>query len=191
MPRDTVFFQFFFLGGILEGFKILNFRKRILKLRNLKFDLEKNSLLASKIAQKIGKKIVVIYATSKTEFFGYHLKTFLEEDALTFTSLQKLPEALHNNFLTLKFFNKEKIFVIFLKAFDDFPFNKKIITLMAQEFQKWGLNFKEIFLKEKDKLKRAFFQIIFNTLIALNLKELKKINSNYQRNFLKQFKAKI
>ena len=134
--------------------------------------------------------MVLIYSTKKNSHLGYDLKLRLEENALTPAFDGILPEAAHNDLATLKFFS-DQLFVIFLESIDDFKKNKKIIKLIGENLKRWHLDFKIISLKEKNPIKRYFSQIILNTLISLNLKKLKKIDSNFQIKFLSEFKKMV
>ena len=185
LPRQTIFYQFFILGEILEKAKVANFWQKIPK-----FDLRYNLTLSKKIAKRISKKIVLIYSTKKNSHLSYDLKLRLEENALTPAFDGILPEATHNDLAALKFFS-DRLFVIFLKSIDDFKKNKKIIKIIGENLKKWHLDFEVISLKEKNPIKRYFSQVILNTLISLNLKKIKKIDQNFQIKFLSEFKKKV
>ena len=185
LPRNTVFFQFFVLGEILEKVKVIEFWKKIPKFK-LKVDFS----LAQNLAQRIGEKMVLIFSSQKNQFLGYDLKIRLEEDALTPSFQAILPEATHNTLAALKDFSS-KIFPIFLISKDDLKQNQKVAKLTIQALKNFGYDLEEIFLEEKNPIKRIFSQIAFNVTLSLSLKEIKKIDPQFQKKFLKEFKKKV
>ncbi len=183
-PRFSLGEQFYILYGILEKLSIAT--KKLPDLSKIKTKDLINE--AKKISTGFKKnEIILIYSLKTNSFLAYDLKIRLNEDAKNMAFSNHLPEAVHNEFLSL-LPNKNKTKLIFILGEKKCLF-KKHIKAIFEELKKNKIPFKEIRLKGKN-IRQYFNQIIFN--ISFSYFITKKNNQDLLENsFLKDIKKRF
>lgn len=160
-PRLAVGYMFGALAAILEksGFaenlsqKILAGAKKIRPIESEKY--------GRALAEKIGGKIPIIYASSDYGSLAYNWKIQLNESAKTPAFCNFFPELNHNEMLGFNFKEyADKFHILILKSDKEHPRIAKRVNLTAELLRKKGILLDIVSLTGKSN-----FEKIFNALI--------------------------
>ncbi len=183
-PRFSLWQQLFLLLAIFKELKLI---EKEIKIPSL--EIEGIIKKAKKISRNFSGKIILIYSSIKNSFLAYHLKIHLNEDGKFLAFSNCLPEAVHNEFLSLPK-NKKEVGLIFLEEDEKNPLFKKHLqaifkNLQAENIRFWQINFGRKNLE--NYLKQTTFNAVFSFYLAKKNKEnilansfLRKIKKDFQ-----------
>ena len=153
-PRQATGFCFYAILGLLKNtfpkLKVLNMDKSI--------NTMKNQLLGKELADRLAKKIIMIYTTSNNSHLAYNWKIRLNETSKALAFYNIVPEMCHNEIVS--FDNDFKNFIcIFLNDSNDNPENKKRIKIISQLLKNRNIDYLNINLKGKNVFQKVFQSI--------------------------------
>src|SRR3989344_7599470 len=119
---------------------------------------KKNQLLGKELADRLAKKIIMIYTTSNNSHLAYNWKIRLNETSKALAFYNIVPEMCHNEIVS--FDNDFKNFIcIFLNDSNDNPENKKRIKIISQLLKNRNIDYLNINLKGKNVFQKVFQSI--------------------------------
>ncbi len=181
--------------------------KALLKAMDDEIELYKISALRSllnplvleetgkKIAEKIFKKVPVIYTTERNSFLSYIWKIKFNENSKIPAFASVIPESNHNElegwgdgFQQLNF--QDNFFVLFIKDNKDYIENKKRIKVLAKIMKSKKIDCYDINIKNKNRWEGIFNNIILSDWSSYHLADLYQINPERTKT-IDDFKEKI
>lgn len=151
-PRTALYYSFFTLLRMLEQLGLT--REHSTEVDLLTDYLHKNMLAShgEKLAEKLDKKMPVIYTSEQYEPVGYRWKTQFNENTKILSIHNVLPEANHNELLGYQGLEVDTHTVL-LTMDDDHNRVKKRFSLTKKHIRKQGQTVSEIRLKGKRLVK--------------------------------------
>lgn len=155
-PRMAYAYQFFPMLSILENSNII--KKQEGYIKNLIRLLRKNDnikKLAQQLAEKLYKKIPLIYTSEKLEAVGYKWKINFNENAKILAFNNVFPEFNHNEING--YVNKiGNFYAIIIKDSEECPRIKKRMDIIKGLLKKYGIPATDVLIEGKDDLTRLF-----------------------------------
>ncbi len=165
-PRNSSGYQFFAILKLLSNSKIIEFDKKdfddmIEMLSDFKYFEDK----ARKIASKIGKKLPIIYGTTKLLGAANRFKCDLNENSNRPAYVNLYPEMCHNEILGFEGMDRDKYIIIQLRNSLDHPRNKKRMDI-CEKIMKKNVDIMNIEIKGDSIISKNFYLIYLGNWIS-------------------------
>ena len=174
-PRIALGFQFSALMSMLaDAGTILSQEKEIKELSS-SLDAEQIEKNARDLAEKIGEKTPLIYASESNVQLAYILKIQMNENAKRHAFYNYFPELNHNEMVGYNENAKGKMqkvkdfFVLMLRDKDDHPRIQKRMQLTADIIKKRGFEIEYIDIEGDNMYNKAFNTILFGNWLSYYL----------------------
>lgn len=178
-PRSAMAYSFTQLFYALHGYNLISDSfKDQLKKSVLLLDQEAEHIRAEAfyIAEKLHKKIPVIYAAANYEGVAIRLRQQINENSKMLCWHNVLPEMNHNELVGWTMPN-DKIAVVFFRNEDDYERTQFRMNLTKEIISKYTPHIFEIFSKGDSQLEKSFYLINTGDWISWYLSELRNIDA--------------
>ncbi|HHE65769.1 MAG TPA: bifunctional phosphoglucose/phosphomannose isomerase [Bacteroidetes bacterium] len=186
-PRAALGHLFFAILRMLEDVKLIPNQEVIVKITHLNvsnklkmmaYDVEEKNNTAKQIAQRIVKKIPLIYASNpKFSAVAYRWKCQFNENAKHPAFSHTIPEMNHNEIEAWESPDmNENLLPIFLCDFDEEENYKKRVSVLKDLFTKNHFNFLEVSTDGKQLMSKLFSTILLGDMITYYLAILNRVD---------------
>ena len=165
-PRNSSGYQFFSILKLLSNSGIVEFDQKdfdnmISILKDSAYFEEK----ARKIAKKIGRKLPIIYTTSKLFGAANRFKCDLNENSNIPAYVNLYPEMCHNEILGFEGMDRDNYIILQLRNSLDHPRNKKRMDI-CEEIMRKNVNILNIEAKGDSIISKNFYVIYLGNWIS-------------------------
>jgi glucose/mannose-6-phosphate isomerase len=194
-PRSAIAYSFTQLFYVLHGYKLISdsFKASLKKSVEL-IDHEEEHIMSEAyyIAEKLHKKIPVIYSAANYEGVAIRFRQQINENSKMVCWHNVLPEMNHNELVGWTIPNK-KLAVIFFRNEDDYNRTQARMNLTKQVVSKYTPYIFEVFSKGSSQIEKAFYLIHFGDWVSWYLSEIRDIDATEVNviDFLKGELAKV
>jgi len=194
-PRSAIAYSFTQLFYVLHGYKLISdaFKAPLKKSIEL-IDHEEEHIMSEAyyLAEKLHKKIPVIYSAANYEGVAIRFRQQINENSKMVCWHHVLPEMNHNELVGWTIPNK-KLAVIFFRNEDDYNRTQARMNLTKQVVSKYTPYVFEVFSKGISQLEKTFYLIHFGDWVSWYLSEIRDIDATEVNviDFLKGELAKV
>lgn len=194
-PRSAIAYSFTQLFYVLHGYNLISdaFKAALKKSVEL-IDHEEEHIMSEAyyLAEKLHKKIPVIYSAANYEGVAIRFRQQINENSKMVCWHHVLPEMNHNELVGWTIANK-KLAVIFFRNEDDYNRTQARMNLTKQVVSKYTPYVFEVFSKGASQLEKTFYLIHFGDWVSWYLSEIRDIDATEVNviDFLKGELAKI
>ncbi|MFI5220388.1 MAG: bifunctional phosphoglucose/phosphomannose isomerase [Bacteroidia bacterium] len=194
-PRSAIAYSFTQLFFVLHGYKLISgsFKSQMKKsVAMLNYEEEHIMSEAYYLAEKLHKKIPVIYSAANFEGVAIRFRQQINENAKMVCWHHVLPEMNHNELVGWTIPNN-KLAVVFLRNENDYKRTQARMNLTKEIVSKYTPYVFEIFSKGNTQLEKAFYLIHFGDWVSWYLSEIRNIDATEVKviDYLKGALAKI
>lgn len=194
-PRSAFAYSFSQILYALEGYLLISgrYRKELnASLALLQREAEHIRSEAYYLAEKLHRKIPVIYSAANYEGVCVRFRQQVDENSKMLCWHHALPEMNHNELVGWTTQN-DKLAVVFFRNEDDFKRTQARMNLTRQVVSKYTPYVFEIYSKGNSMLEKVFYFVHFGDWVSWYLSEIKQIDATEVNviDFLKGELAKI
>ncbi len=194
-PRSAFAYSFTQLFFVLHGYGLIDdsFKSQLKKSVQL-LDKESEHIKAETyyLAEKLHRKIPVIYSESNFEGVCIRFRQQINENSKMLCWHHALPEMNHNELVGWTTPN-DKLAVVFFRNENDYERTQARMNLSKQIMQKYTPYIFEVFSKGESQLEKVFYLVHFGDWVSWYLSEIKQIDATEVKviDFLKGELAKV
>lgn len=194
-PRSAFAYSFTQLFYVLHGYKLISDAfKTPLKKSVILLDHEEEHIKAESyyLAEKLHKKITVIYAAANYEGVAVRFRQQIDENSKMLCWHHVLPEMNHNELVGWTTPN-DKLAVVFFRNEDDYKRTASRMDLTKEVVAKYTPHVFEVYSKGDSMIEKSFYLIHFGDWVSWYLSEIKGIDATEVNviDFLKGALAKV
>ena len=194
-PRSAIAYSFSQLFYVLHGYKLISdsFKSQMKKTIAL-LDHEEEHIKSESyyLAEKLHKKIPVIYSAANFEGVAIRFRQQINENSKMLCWHNVFPEMNHNELVGWTIANKN-LAVVFFRNEDDYSRTQARMNLTKEVVTKYTPYVFEIFSKGDSMLEKTFYLIHFGDWVSWYLSEIRNIDATEVNviDFLKGELAKV
>ncbi|HKR07048.1 MAG TPA: bifunctional phosphoglucose/phosphomannose isomerase [Bacteroidia bacterium] len=178
-PRSAFAYSFTQLLYVLHGYKLIGdgFKSQLKKTVAL-LDHEEEHIKSEAyyLAEKLHKKIPVIYSAANFEGVAIRFRQQVNENSKMLCWNSVLPEMNHNELVGWTVANK-KLAVIFFRNEDDYSRTQSRMNLTKDVVAKYTPYVLEVFSKGDSMLEKTFYLVHFGDWVSWYLSEIRDIDA--------------
>jgi glucose/mannose-6-phosphate isomerase len=178
-PRSAFAYSFSQLLYVLHGYKLIadDFKSQLKKTVAL-LDHEEEHIQSEAyyLAEKLHKKIPVIYSAANFEGVAIRFRQQVNENSKMLCWNSVLPEMNHNELVGWTIENK-KLAVVFFRNEDDYSRTQSRMDLTKQVVSKYTPYVFEVFSKGSSQLEKTFYLVHFGDWVSWYLSEIRNIDA--------------
>jgi glucose/mannose-6-phosphate isomerase len=178
-PRSAIAYSFTQLFYVLHGYKLISdaFKAELKKSVAL-IDHEEEHVMSEAyyLAEKLHKKIPVIYSAANYEGVAVRFRQQINENSKMVCWHHALPEMNHNELVGWTIPNK-KLAVVFFRNEDDYSRIQSRMNLTKQVIAKYTPYVFEVFSKGASQIEKTFYLIHFGDWVSWYLSEIRDIDA--------------
>jgi glucose/mannose-6-phosphate isomerase len=194
-PRSAFAYSFTQLLYVLHGYKLISESfKPQLKSTIAMLDHEEEHIMSEAyyLAEKLHKKIPVIYCAANFEGAAIRFRQQVNENSKMLCWNSVLPEMNHNELVGWTIDNK-KLAVVFFRNEDDYSRTQSRMNLTKEVVAKYTPYVFEVFSKGDSMLEKVFYLVHFGDWVSWYLSEIRDIDATEVKviDYLKGELAKV
>ena len=194
-PRSAIAYSFTQLFFVLNGYKLISgsFKSQMKKsVALLNYEEEHIMSEAYYLAEKLHRKIPVIYSAANFEGVAIRFRQQINENSKMVCWHHALPEMNHNELVGWTIPNN-KLAVVFLRNENDYKRTQARMNLTKEIVSRYTPFVFEIFSKGSSQLEKTFYLIHFGDWVSWYLSEIRNIDATEVKviDYLKGSLAKI
>lgn len=178
-PRSAFAYSFTQLFYVLHGYKLISDSfKAFLKASVALLDKESEHIKAEAyyLAEKLHKKIPIIYSASNFEGVCVRFRQQVDENSKMLCWHHALPEMNHNELVGWTTKNN-KLAVVFFRNENDYTRTQARMNLTKEIVSKYTPYVFEVYSKGESQLEKVFYLVHFGDWVSWYLSEIKQIDA--------------